>query len=301
MQPPRPTPLTGRPGRFLPPEIDWALNENISKFAIDFESFRAKNNEYVGFFGSKSNYRGQPSDNGPNQSDRPSRIDRIERVDLQSDNRVKTPHIVLQKSPEPYVGGKSVSVASNPFEKPEMPLPAVKVKVLKKPLANPLPVHSYPFSPHSVSVSPTGISKPPCPLRDEAIKELLRFSIIPNKPFDPRLLFRDFFSRYQPHHPLPITLANSFSQCPLLQRANIFQAISALACEVDDSQVEALLVFVGAFENDFLFLSVLKRILRRPFLRVSGAQLTQIAENLNRICASRRLQILLISFINKLD
>lgn len=301
MHPPRPTP-PGRPGRFVPPELERSINENISKFAINFESFRAKNNEYVGFFGSKSNQGGQRSEQGPNQSDRPSGIDRgdrADRADFRNEGRVATPQLVIQRPPELYLGGNSVSITSNPFEKQEVPLPAVKK--LKQPLVNPSSGPHYPSPMQHLPFTSNGLSKPPTNPRDEAIKNLLRYSIIPDQPFDARAVFRDFSHRYHSPNPHPASLAESFSLSPPFQRAKIFREVSSLAAEVEDARVEALLVFVAALGNDFLLLSVLRRLLDRPFLRLSAAQVAQVAENLNRICSSRRIQILLISFINKLD
>lgn len=309
---PQPEP---RPPRFLPPEVDAKVNENLLRFAANFESFRVKNTDYISSIRNKASAAALPPEPIKGQSERPPKME-VRGSQKMSVNSPPQPSIPARPNFEPVNNFNPRSVVPNPFEKSVAPLPPTPLKsvhgvnigssqgIVSVPVPAPHPIISHQPCPLQLPPAPPAQAQP-LPSSSRAYPHLTsnlrEMTVTPNGPFDPHELFLQFDAQYRGSVPIDTHLPASFARCPPNRKARIFSQIGQLASEITDPQIEPFLFFVSAFENDFLLLSALSRLLKRPGLSLSQHWVGELGAKLARLHRSRRVQLLLINFINKLD
>lgn len=306
---------------FLPPELDAKVTQNIERFALNFESFRQKNDLYLNFMKMK------PGNQNGIENPKSSKIDQFELIQHaeHKSNQRSSANALSKMLPGPQENGKQQSRKQSylsAFERGEDYISLSQHKNfsgLSQPQSCSQQINSHipAASLFSQIVNNVGqqnklvSTNAPSVLNDlrletretpnaAVVRQLSDFVIKPNSFFDVEILFKSFDQQYRQNHPIQESLSNSFAACTPQRKVRVFEQMSHLADELSNEQLSSFLVFVMAFGNDFLFLSVLSRVVRRPGASFSGAAVEEATRKATNVYRSRRAQFLLINFINKL-
>lgn len=92
-----------------------------------------------------------------------------------------------------------------------------------------------------------------------------------------------------------------FNDLDFRKKYKIFIELGEIASIITNHQIESLLTFVSAFESNFLTLHVVEIILKKTCVQLSEKSIEIILQTILEIKNSRRVNLLLINFINKLN
>lgn len=306
---------------FLPPELDAKVTKNIDKFERNFESFRQKNDLYLNFMKLK------PGDRSTANNVDSLKVDLIEPIQHleHKSNQRSSANALSKLLPGVHENRKQQSHKPSylsAFERGEDYVSLSQHKNFSnlsqhqsssQQINSHIPAASL-FSQigHNPGQQNRLVSTKEPSMQNElrlgvnassermVLRQLSEFVIRADSSFDVELLFKNFDLQYRKSHPTQDSLSQSFALCTPQRKARVFEQMGIMADELSNEQLSSFLVFTIAFGNDFLLLSVLSRVIRRPGASFSITAVEEATRKAASIYRSRRAQFLLINFINKL-
>lgn len=260
-------------------EMNVQINNNLSNFISNFESFKAKNNEFLGFLKNK------------NQIQNNEKISEKIILHKNSYANVRVLPYFESSSPDQFCSQFNFAKVKNSqiFDSKNYNDEKIKASFSRKE-NNDSPLKAAKFkNKHS-----------------EEIDKLLNFPIFENPNFkvsnsaEIRFSFAIFEKEYCPVFKVPSSNILSFQNFSSFQKIKFFSEILLMFETISSDKFDCFLHFVSIFQNDFLLITIVQKLLLRPRLKLKKESVLLVFRFLVKFFNSRRLNLLLIQFSNKL-
>ena len=260
-------------------EMNDKINNSLSNFISNFESFKVKNNEFLGFLKNK------------NQNQKNEKIS--EKIILHKNSYANNRLLPYFESPSPDQICSQFNFAkvknSQIFDSKNYNNEKIKAS----------------FSRNENNDSPFKAAKFKNK-NSEEIDKLCSFPIFENPNFkvsnsaEIRFSFAIFEKEYCPVFKVPSSNILFFQNFSTFQKIKFFSEILLMFETISFDKLDCFLQYVAVFQNDFLLITVVQKLLLRPRFELKKESVLLVFRFLAKFFNSRRLNLLLIQFSNKI-